>query len=162
MGPTRSFVYSALSRSARRRRSPLLRIAGRIASPRTPVKPGRDLDVVRRKQSGDQDSNPDTGSPLQAREVVREVVDVLVGQRAGDRGHGPGVVGPRPGSVIPELPDDVFRMLPRDTRDLVLPGELSQVAHRAQHLGRLLLSGGDAVGIGLEGDAFLALRHTGT
>src|SRR6266566_1356160 len=71
---------------------------------------------------------------LKRSEVVPEILDILVAQRARHAGHAARVVGPGAFLEVPELLDDVFVVLPRDARDLVLAGEAAQVAHGAQRL----------------------------
>src|SRR5205809_795801 len=65
---------------------------------------------------------------LKRSEVVPEILDVLVAQRARHAGHAARVVGPHATLEVPELPDDVFVVLPCDARDLVLAGEAAQAA----------------------------------
>src|SRR5205814_3311053 len=63
---------------------------------------------------------------------------VLLGDGLGDAGHAAGVVGARARLEGFELLDHVLGVLACDTRNLVLPGEPSQMAHGAQHLFGLL------------------------
>src|SRR5690349_19420786 len=65
------------------------------------------------------------GSLVEGRDVVRQVQDVLVAERPGDAGHAARVVGARARLESLQFLDDVLRMLARDARDLVLPGESS-------------------------------------
>src|SRR5439155_4557293 len=87
---------------------------------------------------------------LKRSEVVPEILDVLVAQRAGHAGHAACVVGPHATLEVPELLDDVFVVLPRAARDRVLAGEAAQVAHGAQRLVRLGLAARGAGFVGLE------------
>src|SRR5437879_511826 len=87
---------------------------------------------------------------LKRSEVVPEILDVLVAQRARHAGHAARVVGPHATLEVPELLDDVFVVLPGDARDLVLAGEAAQVAHGAQRLVRLGLAARGAGFVGLE------------
>src|SRR6266581_92757 len=98
------------------------------------------------------------GLLLQARDVMREILDVLLGDGLGDARHAAGIVGARARLEGFELLDHVLGVLARDTRNLVLPGEPPQVAHGAQHFFRLLLSAGDARRVRLEGDGLRFLR----
>src|SRR5262245_18083654 len=66
---------------------------------------------------------------LQPGQVVAEVVDVGVVQRARHAGHVAGVVGARLVLEGLELLDHVVVVLPRDAGDLVLPREAAEVAH---------------------------------
>src|SRR5712691_10358068 len=68
---------------------------------------------------------------LKRSEVVPEILDVLIAQRARHAGHAARVVGPHAILEVPELLDDVFVVLPGDARNLVLAGEAAQVAHGA-------------------------------
>src|SRR3989454_6346480 len=87
---------------------------------------------------------------LKRSEVVPEILDVLVAQRAPHAGHAARVVGPHAILEVPELLDDVFVVLPGDARDLVLAGEAAQVAHGAQRLVRLGPAARGASFVGLE------------
>src|SRR6266568_3761132 len=78
--------------------------------------------------------------------------DVLLGDGPGDAGHAARVVGARARLESLELLDDVFWVLARDPRDLVLSGHSSQVAHGAQDLFGLFPAAGDARGVRLERD----------
>src|SRR5437660_5492384 len=98
------------------------------------------------------------GPLVQARDVMREILDVLLGDGLGDAGHVAGIVGARARLEGFELLDHVLGVLACDTRDLVLPGESSQVAHGAQHLFGFLLAAGDARRVRLEGDGLRFLR----
>src|SRR6266436_530860 len=89
---------------------------------------------------------------VQARDVMREILDVLLGDGLGDAGHVAGIVGARARLEGLELLDHVLGVLARDTRNLVLPGESAQVAHGAQHFFGLLPSAGDARRVRVEGD----------
>src|SRR5437879_13358589 len=71
---------------------------------------------------------------LERSEVVPEILDVLVAQRARHAGHADRVVGPHATLEVPELLDDVFIVLPGDARDLVMAGEAAQVDHGDTHL----------------------------
>src|SRR5437879_11322391 len=95
---------------------------------------------------------------FQARDVMREILDVLLGDGLGDAGHAAGIVCARARLEGFELLDHVFRVLAGDARNLVLPGESPQVAHGAQHLVGLLLAAGDARGVGPEGNGLRFLR----
>src|SRR3989442_14618688 len=95
---------------------------------------------------------------VQARDVMREILDVLLGDGLGDAGHAAGIVGARARLEGFELLDHVLRMLAGDARNLVLPGESSQMAHGAQDLVGLLLAAGDARRVGPEGDGLRFLR----
>src|SRR6267378_390619 len=92
------------------------------------------------------------GLLVQARDVMREILDVLLGDGLGDAGHAAGIVGARARLEGFELLDHVLGVLARDTRNLVLPGESSQVAHGAKDLVGLLPAAGDARRVRLEGD----------
>src|SRR5437879_13755550 len=87
---------------------------------------------------------------LKRSEVVPEILDVLVAQRARHAGHAARVVGPHATLEVPELLDGVFVVLPGDARDLVLAGEAAQVAHGAQRLVRLGLAARGTSFVGLE------------
>src|SRR5207302_9612858 len=87
---------------------------------------------------------------LKRSEVVPEILDVLVAQRARHAGHAPRVVGPGAILEVPELLDDVFVVLPGDARNLVLAGEAAQVAHAAQRFVRLGLAARSANIVDLE------------
>src|SRR2546426_11910787 len=87
---------------------------------------------------------------LKRGEVVPEILDVLVAQRARDAGHAARVVGPHAILELPELLDYVFVVLPGDARDLVLAGEAAQVAHGTQRFVRLGLAARGASFVGLE------------
>src|SRR2546422_819621 len=95
---------------------------------------------------------------FQARDVMREILDVLPGDGLGDAGHAAGIVGAHARLEGFELLDHVLRMLAGDARNLVLPGESSQMAHGAQDLVGLLLAAGDARGVGPEGNGLRFLR----
>src|SRR5258705_6184462 len=95
---------------------------------------------------------------VQARDVMREILDVLLGDGLGDAGHAAGIVGARARLEGLELLDHVLRVLAGDARNLVLSCESSQVAHGAQHLLGLLLAAGDARRIRAERDGFRLLR----
>src|SRR5712691_1276699 len=81
---------------------------------------------------------------VQGRDVMREILDVLLGDGLGDAGHAAGIVGARARLEGLELLDHVLGVLARDTRNLVLPGESAQVAHGAQHFLGLLLAANNA------------------
>src|SRR5216684_7267770 len=87
---------------------------------------------------------------LKRSEVVPEILDILVAQRARYAGHAARVVGPHAILEVPELLDDVFVVLPGDARDLVLAGEAAQVAHGAERLVRFGLAARGANFVGLE------------
>src|SRR5258708_6952226 len=87
---------------------------------------------------------------LKRSEVMPEILDVLVVQRARHACHAARVVGPRAILEVPELLDDVFVVLPGDARDLVLAGEAAQVAHGAERFVRLGLAARGASFVGLE------------
>src|SRR6266516_4083970 len=74
------------------------------------------------------------GLLLQARDVMREILDVLLGDGLGDARHASGIVGARARLEGFELLDHELGVLARDPGNLVLPGESPQVAHGAQHL----------------------------
>src|SRR6267143_730481 len=95
---------------------------------------------------------------VQARDVMREILDVLLGDGLGDAGHAAGIVGARARLEGFELLDHVIRVLACDTRNLVLPGESSQVAHGAKDIVGLLPAAGDARRVRLEGDGLRFLR----
>src|SRR6266853_425178 len=99
------------------------------------------------------------GLLIQARDVMREILDVLLGDGLGDAGHVAGIVGARARLEGLELLDHVLGVLARDTRNLVLPGESAQVAHGAQHFFGLLPSAGDARRVRVEGDGLGLLRR---
>src|SRR5467141_297376 len=90
---------------------------------------------------------------LKRSEVVPEILDILVAQRARHAGHAARVVGPHAFLEVPELLDDVFVVLPGDARDLVLAGEAAQVAHGAQRFVRL--------GLAARGASFVRLERGG-
>src|SRR5437773_11367237 len=79
------------------------------------------------------------GLLFQARDVMREILDVLLGDGLGDAGHAAGIVVARARLEGFELLDHVLGVLARDTRNLVLPLHAAQVAHAAQHLVGLFL-----------------------
>ena len=81
---------------------------------------------------------PWPAASIQVRDVLRKILDVGVGQGAGDARHVAGIVRAAPRLEILELLLDVVVLLPGDARYLVLPDELALVAHRAQHLVGLL------------------------
>src|SRR3989454_5967487 len=87
---------------------------------------------------------------LKRSEVVPEILDVLVAQRARHAGHAARVVGPHATLEVPALLDDVVVVLPGGARDLVLADEAAQVAHGAQRLVRLGLAARGAGFVGLE------------
>src|SRR6266478_7577073 len=95
---------------------------------------------------------------VQARDVMREILDVLLGDGLGDAGHAAGIVGARARLEGFELLDHVLGVLARDAGDLVLPFHASQVAHGAQDLFGLLLAAGDARRIRAERDGLRLLR----
>src|SRR5882672_10996915 len=117
------------------------------AAPRARAKPARD-----RISDAPVKSRFRIGLLVQARDVVREILDVLLGDGLGNAGHAAGIVGARARLEGLELLDHVLGVLARDSRNLVLAGESSQVAHGAQHLFGLLLPAGDARRVRLEGD----------
>src|SRR5207244_2260539 len=88
---------------------------------------------------------------FQARDVMREILDVLLGDGLGDAGHAAGIVCAHARLEGFELLDHVLRVLAGDARNLVLPGESSQMAPGAQDLVGLLLAAGDARGVGESG-----------
>src|SRR5204862_414709 len=98
------------------------------------------------------------GLLVQGRDVMREILDVLLGDGLGDAGHAAGIVGARARLEGPELLDHVLGALACDTRNLVLPGESSEVAHGAQHLFGFLPAAGDARRVRLEGNGLRFLR----
>src|SRR5260221_687285 len=63
---------------------------------------------------------------VQARDVMPEILDVLLGDGLGDAGHAAGIVVARARLEGFELLDHVLGVLARDTRNLVLPGESSE------------------------------------
>src|SRR5258706_8146732 len=95
---------------------------------------------------------------VQARDVMREILDVLLGDGLGDAGHAAGIVVARARLEGFELLDHVLGVLACDTRNLVLPGESSQVAHGAKDFVGLLPAAGDARRVRLEGDGLRFLR----
>src|SRR5712692_11950105 len=95
---------------------------------------------------------------VQARDVVGEILDILLGDGLGDAGHAARVVGARARLEGFELLDHVLGVLARDARNLVLPGESPQVAHGAQHLFGLLLAAGAARRVGTDRDGLRLLR----
>src|SRR5712691_10520122 len=98
-------------------------------------------------------------APLfQARDVMREILDILPGDGLGDAGHAAGIVCAHARLEGFELLDHVLWVLAGDARNLVLPGESSQMAHGAQHLLGLLLAAGDARRIRAERDGLRLLR----
>src|SRR6266581_1123552 len=98
------------------------------------------------------------GLLVQARDVVREILDVLLGDGLGDAGHAAGIVGARARLEGLKLLDHVLGVLAGNARNLVLPGEASQVTHGAQHLFGLLPAAGDARRVRREGDGPRFLR----
>src|SRR5262245_35359955 len=96
---------------------------------------------------------------VEARNVMRQVLDVLLADGLGDAGHAAGVVGARARLEGLELLDDVLGVLACDPRDLVLPLHASQVAHGAQDLVGLLLAARHARRVGLERDRLRLLRR---
>src|SRR6266581_1474863 len=98
------------------------------------------------------------GLLVQARDVVREILDVLLGDGLGDAGHAARIVGARARLECFELLDHVLGLLARDARNLVLTGESPQVAHGAQHFFGLLPAAGDARRVGPEGNGLRFLR----
>src|SRR5712671_6165509 len=98
------------------------------------------------------------GLLIQARDVMREILDVLLGDGLGDAGHVAGIVGARARLEGLELLDHVLGVLAGDARNLVLAGESSQVAHGAQHLFGLLLAAANARRVRFEGEGLRLLR----
>src|SRR5438034_6067898 len=123
------------------------------AAPRARAKPASD-----RTSDAPVKSRFRIGLLLQARDVMREILDVLLGDGLGDARHAAGIVGARARLEGFELLDHVLGVLARDPGNLVLPGESPQVAHGAQHFFRLLLSARDARRVRLEGDGLRFLR----
>src|SRR6266496_1626591 len=117
------------------------------AAPRASAKPARD-----RTSEAPVKSRFRIGLLVQARDVVREILDVLLGDGLGDAGHAAGVVGARARLEGLELLDHVLGVLAGNARNLVLPGEASQVTHGAQHLFGLLPAAGDARRVGPKGN----------
>src|SRR6266849_3070090 len=117
------------------------------AAPRASAKPASD-----RISDAPVKSRVRIGLLIQARDVMREILDVLLGDGLGDAGHAAGIVGARARLEGFELLDHVLRVLARDARNLVLPGESSQVTHRAQHLFGFLPAAGHACRVRLESD----------
>src|SRR6266478_6194998 len=108
-------------------------------APRASAKPARD-----RISDAPVRSRFRIGLLIQARDVMREILDVLLGDGLGDAGHAAGIIGARARLEGFQLLDHVLGVLAGDARNLVLPRESSQVAHGAQHLFGLLLAAGDA------------------
>src|SRR6266853_1250384 len=95
---------------------------------------------------------------VQARDVMREILDVLLGDGLGDAGHVAGVVSARERLEGFELLDHVLGVLARDARNLVLPLHAAQVAHGAQHLVGLFLPARDARRVRPERERLRLLR----
>src|SRR5712691_7794929 len=98
------------------------------------------------------------GLLIQARDVMREILDVLLGDGLGDAGHVAGIVGARARLEGFELLDHVLGVLARDARNLVLPLHAAQVAHGAQHLVGLFLPSRDARRVRSERERLRLLR----
>src|SRR5438876_84829 len=98
------------------------------------------------------------GLLFQARDVMREILDVLLGDGLGDARHAAGIVGARARLEGFELLDHVLRVLARDARNLVLPLHAAQVAHGAQHLVGLFLPARDARRVRPERERLRLLR----
>src|SRR5882762_3134677 len=96
---------------------------------------------------------------LQARDVMREILDVPLGDGLGDAGHAAGIVGARARLEGFELLDHVLRVLAGDARNLVLTGEPSKVAHSAKDLVGFLFAAGDARRVGPERNGLWFLRR---
>src|SRR6266705_1344721 len=111
------------------------------AAPRARPKPASD-----RTSDAQVKSRFRIGLLIQARDVMREILDVLLRDGLGDAGHAAGIVGARARLEGFELLDHVLGVLAGDTRNLVLPREPSEVAHGAQHLFGLLLAR-DGIGV---------------
>src|SRR5437867_940028 len=90
-----------------------------------------------------------TGS-IEVGNVLRQILDVVVRQCTRDARHVAGVVGAALRLEVRELLLHVSVLLTGNARNLVLPDEIAEVTHRAQHLVRLLLAGGYLRGVGLE------------
>src|SRR5204862_2423205 len=123
------------------------------AAPRARAKPAMD-----RTSDAPVKSRFRIGLLLQARDVMREILDVLLGDGLGDARHAAGIVGARARLEGFELLDHVLGVLARDPGNLVLPGESPKVPHGAHKFWRLLLSAGDARRVRLEGDGLRFLR----
>src|SRR6185436_10185436 len=95
---------------------------------------------------------------VQITDILREVLDVGVGQRGGDAGHVARVVGPPPRLEVGQLLLDVLRPLAGDARNLVLPDKAAEMAHRTEDRVGSLPAGLDFGGIHLEFDRGLLLR----
>ena len=76
------------------------------------------------------------GLLLQPRDVIRQRVDLLVGEPSRHAGHVAGIVGALLGAEILQLLDDVVVFLAGDARDLVLAGEAAEVARIRERFGR--------------------------
>src|SRR5260370_4058600 len=98
------------------------------------------------------------GLLIQARDVMREILDVLLGDGLGDARHAAGIVGARARLEGLELLDHVLGVLARDARNLVLPLHASQVAHGAQNFVGLFLPARDARGVRLKRERRRLLR----
>src|SRR6476660_6001086 len=85
---------------------------------------------------------------IEIRDVLLEVVDVVVGQRGGDARHVAGVIGAPLRLEVGQLLPDVRVLLSGDTRNLVLTGELAEMTHRTEHLVVLLLAKRGLGGVG--------------
>src|SRR6058998_944733 len=114
-------------------------------APRASAKPARD-----RISDAPMKSRFRIALLFQARDVMREILDVLLGDGLGDAGHAAGIVCAHARLEGFELLDHVLGVLACDTRDLVLPGESSQVAHGAKDFVGLLPAAGDARRVRLE------------
>src|SRR6266704_674435 len=78
------------------------------------------------------------GLLVQARDVVREILDVLLGDGLGDAGHAARIVGARARLECFKLPEHLHERPARYARKLLLTGESPQGTHGAQHFSGLL------------------------
>src|SRR5437763_6122463 len=97
-------------------------------------------------------------SLLKIANVLRQVLDVLIGKIRGVARHVRGIVGAPPGLEVEELLLHVLRPLPRDPRNLVLADEAAEMAHRAERCVGGLAAGFDLGPIDREADRLGFLR----
>src|ERR1700680_5111802 len=72
-------------------------------------------------------------STLEIADVLRQILDVGIGQGRGDGCHVARVVGSAPRLEVHQLLLDVLRPLPGDTGYLVLANEPAEMTHGTEH-----------------------------
>src|SRR5437588_11622243 len=98
-------------------------------------------------------------STLEIADVLRQILDVRIGQGRGDGCHVARVVGSAPRLEVRELLLDVLRPLPGDTGYLILSDKAAQVAHRTEHSVGNLAARLDLGAVSLELDRQYLLRR---